>query len=133
MNTNRPWTPGPWETHVPGRQFADWPNHFEVQASPASIDTSVNPYPLPFRTIASVSWQGSFEAERANARLIAAAPDLYEAAEAWHRVVAHETLSAMHGEDDVDREIWADLKARANDLTVAALAKARGEEVRNGC
>lgn len=64
----------------------------------------------------------------ANAHLIAAAPDLYEALEAWNNW-HYEVMSArvngesIYGSADFDR-----MKADAQRLTDAALAKARGEK-----
>lgn len=47
--------------------------------------------------------------------------ELEEALRAWGNLMAHESLCAMHGEDDVDREIWSGLRAEACELTYAAM------------
>jgi hypothetical protein len=67
------WTPGPWEPYIPGRKFV-----------------------VPVRNFNSICELNAFERDAAvvdaNARLIAAAPDLYEAClEAIRTINAHST------------------------------------------
>jgi hypothetical protein len=47
--------------------------------------------------------------------------ELENALRAWQDILVHETFCARHGEDDVDREIWSELRAKACELTYAAM------------
>jgi hypothetical protein len=88
------WTPGPWRTESRGGSY------------PVSVVSSDRPDKIvgPF-------CGGSTPEDTANAHLIAAAPDLYEALDAL--------VSPRHGHSNLCKCPWCNARA--------ALAKARGE------
>jgi hypothetical protein len=91
-------TPGPWTTR-------ESPEHW------GRVDVIIHSE----ATDVATAWQGGTEANRANAKLIAAAPDLLEALEE-----ALEDWEDSHFDEEYPSRIeWAD-KARA------ALKKAKG-------
>ena len=101
-------TPGPWGVSAQPHGYSVW-NVVDDEINPACIG----------RPVANVvGGYDSVQIEEANARLIAAAPDLLEALEA---ICKHATECEMHGEPStVDGIGWDDiLKARAT------IAKAR--------
>lgn len=116
--SERKWTPGPWE-YVPGTEY-----HGPYVSGPLGGDVCdcyamSNPAALSVRNGGSSQpiWHQAERAD-ANARLIAAAPDLYEALEA---MVAAFKVYVGHESDPPQDEIDAMKAGRA------ALAKARGE------
>lgn len=102
-------TPGPW-------RIADSGNHKAVLA------TRDRPGAHGHDTLCQVldlfrPWDPSGRVEtEANAHLIAAAPDLLAACEAWTK--------AAHAGIDADPELWS----TAENLSASAIAKARGEQ-----
>ncbi len=89
------WTPGPWE-------LADKYNCTDVRA----VD---GPYVADCNASAAIDWR----TKEANARLIAAAPELYEALE---------NLRKLYDTDEGCRSM------PEYQAAIAALAKARGEQ-----
>jgi len=109
-------TPGPWS--VP--HFAD----DDVKCNCGYVFSEFQDH---MGSICSISFANSSETEaceieeaKANARLIAAAPDLLEVAQ---KLVAYE--QAMDGGRDVDAMFYY---AEASELARAAIAKAEGRE-----
>lgn len=104
------WTPGPWRVadedgSVGSIEDADGQSVAQAQERIEDRDRLGN--------------RGPPVARRANARLIAAAPDLYRAAELARVVVEQAVGAGWLGDDDMTDRI-------ALDAIDAALAKARG-------
>ncbi|MEQ5857268.1 hypothetical protein NFI08_16465 [Halomonas sp. EF61] len=105
-------TPGPWFAHD------DHPQHACYHIAPADYWHD---------ELATIYSPGDPEAD-ANASLIAAAPELYEALEVFGRLA-----DQLDGDDEVERtpdDEWAKFRLLASDYRKAraALAKARGEQ-----
>jgi hypothetical protein len=102
---DRPWTPGPWRIEAPHGYAHDVVsadnNYIICGFGPAEYSDSTND---------------------ANARLIAAAPELYEALE----FVFEHIADKERGPRDLYPAFGLDAR-RAIEMTRAALAKARGE------
>lgn len=101
MSNDTKWTPGPWRVGPVDDTVVTAPDGSEI----AAIDGDYNEPDL-------------WPVMEANARLIAAAPDLYAALESQMRATTLALQSAGHSAQDV-----ADCTAQAR----AALCKARGE------
>ena len=102
-------TPGPWATHKTEDNGGNIPDRLEIVGPEEGRRRSL---------IASIYGFKMLEGQ-ANARLIAAAPELFEALEAAYMVLGPQK---SRFKDYVD----------AVTLVRAALAKARGEEGRDG-
>ena len=101
-------TPGPWAYIVPDGYVVRHPQIYS-----------------DFGPVANATWLGENKLDqlKANARLIAAAPDLLEALEELYAVRANWIRTADHsGDDDENAAMWVEMhKARA------AIARATGE------
>jgi hypothetical protein len=111
MSNETKWTPGPWRINKYGSIGAG-----EFGSSP--IVASIESF-----------WGDAYLVEgdhQANARLIAAAPEMADALEPFSR----EANSYDPDEDDSHIHIWGDIKLTLGDLRAAraALRKARGEQ-----
>lgn len=122
--TERPWTPGPWVVDVPVyHQHATGSiRHFDVHSV-----APPNPFNLPAQHshICMVRSWGDFKGQRADARLIAAAPDLFEA---LAELVAQMDNGLLDCAEHLDAQMPEEATAaRAVETARAALAKALGE------
>lgn len=108
------WTKGPWEA-LPQNGAGPMIVHI--------FDTGNQMRPTGYRLIAHMLERGnSLDQDRANAHLIAAAPDLYEALE-----TVAQLLRDHHG-DQSSEDGWQNEEIRDAWLAArAVLAKARGE------
>lgn len=108
------WTPGPWMAAAKPSSIVGWP---VVQTRIGRMICDVN-YVQHNQIDPAVTGDRAFNTESgANARLIAAAPDLYEALAAYHDHFGGLEDNSMLHED----------ARRCSQLARAALAKARGE------
>jgi hypothetical protein len=106
VTLEKPWTPGPWpvdqsgdgKRYIIGKGLVEGPNGYEV----AEVYADDAPY----------------AETRANARLIAAAPDLYEALEAILQTVDAQYASGIRW-DPAQRDAARKALAKANGETVA--------------
>jgi hypothetical protein len=105
MVSERKWTPGPW--HLSDETIRDglWSKLLYGQ-------------PEGMLAIIRVGHQGGYYGD-ANARLISAAPDLYEALSAMIREIGE---ARSHGSSAIDL-----ISSSAIEMARAALSKARGE------
>jgi hypothetical protein len=103
-------TPGPWTHAGYARSMA-----FRVTKTPDDATGDV------CNVLAGLAAKTNEEVE-ANARLIAAAPELLSALKEARRWIGDGDLS-----DGMEREIWTQKYAAAVDLVDAAIAKATGE------
>lgn len=116
-------TPGPWMAETPA-----------VCGSEGFLGCERTPiYGWAIRpkgtsdTIAVLSaGENSLEEQTANGHLIAAAPDLYAALEAWEKVEKLQTRAALKMWDGVAVDEMQESLREAKRLTHAAIEKARG-------
>lgn len=118
--TKPEFTPGPWEHLTETSLTGDYPF---IKAHRIKIGQET-------LTIGShtIDWDGSEEME-ANAKLIAAAPDMYEILNLYEEWEADLILDSQAWQDNYPRftkrlyDKWMEIQAKRN----AVLAKARGE------
>ena len=118
MSNEQKWTPGPWEIINDGDIFAplggDSGDGVRADSSDGWQIAEVDAY-IAFVDGGLVELGA--EPRRANARLIAAAPELFEALDGL--------LSELDSTPEIDLSSWGVSTAKAR----AALAKARGEQL----
>ncbi|GEM_PF-6860577 len=132
--SDKPWTPGPWIPAGPNLNPGQGPDFYD------SVITEYEPAPEQDDRICDVSdWPEARGEQSANAYLIAAAPELYEALEhaiQWipMQVIACNGLKCREphcescsGEEEAEAAVQQ--AAKELDICRAALAKARGEDL----
>lgn len=111
------WTPGPWRVHVEPGSGVSWSSNSVFVCGPGS---------WPEEQVARVNVQDGLEEREANARLIAAAPDMAETGAAyWAAVDAKREFERDHPNNTT--KAWDDLLyavEAAEAAHRAALAKA---------
>lgn len=113
--TDTAWTAGPWRTDD-GEYDSRWSVDTDGEGEWFTLTAKGRDVPVAFVTGASRGLHYSDPTTEANARLIAAAPDLYEA------------LAGLLDYDEQDEDCAATMAhVAARDAARAALAKARGE------